>query len=114
MFCIMLCRICSCGSVVRVLHLISERLPVLIQAVCFAQAAYARQPFLNLRKPNPLLPVVVVACLRETTPTFNMQPGLGLQCTKVERSSRRLDERSFANLQSLQPGHRLGSHLIII
>ncbi len=39
--------------------------------------------FLNLRKPNPLLPVVVVACLRETTPTFNLQPALELQCTKA-------------------------------
>jgi hypothetical protein len=37
MFRVMICRICqcSCGSVVRVLHLISERLPVLIQVVCF-------------------------------------------------------------------------------
>ncbi len=40
----------------------------------FARVAYARQSFLNLRKPNPLLPVVVVACLRETTPTFDLQP----------------------------------------
>jgi hypothetical protein len=31
----------------------------------------------------------------------------GLHCTKVERSQRALCERSFANLQSLQPGHSL-------
>ena len=29
---------------------------------------------------------------------------LALQCTKVERSSRALDERSFANLEALQAG----------
>ena len=83
MFRIMLCRICSCGSVVRVLHLISERLPVQIQAVCFALVAYARQPFLNLRKPNPLLPVVVVACLRETTPTVEIQSWTGTTVYKA-------------------------------
>ena len=33
--------------------------------------------------------------------------------TKVERSYQRaLYERSFANLQSLPPNHRLGSHVI--
>jgi hypothetical protein len=61
----------------------------------FALVAYARQPLfkLNLRKPNPpalfLVPVVVarVACrLRvrepETTPTFDLQPALGLQSIK--------------------------------
>ncbi len=35
MFHIIICRICSRGSVVRALRLISKRLPVLIQAVCF-------------------------------------------------------------------------------
>ncbi len=35
MFCTMICRICSRGSVVRALRLTSERLPVLIQVVCF-------------------------------------------------------------------------------
>ena len=42
-------------------------------------------PFLNLRKPNPLLPVDMVACLRETTPSFAWIPRTALQHTKVER-----------------------------
>ncbi len=39
---------------------------------------------------------------------------LTLQCTKLERSPRALGERSFAKLQSLQTGHWLASHVIIL
>ncbi len=49
----------------------------------FALVAYARQPFLNLRKPNPLLPVVVMACLRETTPTVDIQSWTGTTVYKA-------------------------------
>ena len=83
MFHIMLCQIRGYGSVVRSLRLISERLPVLTQEVCFSLVAYARQPFLNLRKPNPLLPDVVVACIRETTPTVEIQSCTGTTVYKA-------------------------------
>ncbi len=57
-------------------------------------------------------------CFEHSEATWRLLPSLfseaqktstipGLQCTKVERLQRALCERSFANLQSLQPGHSL-------
>jgi hypothetical protein len=66
---------------VRVLRLISVRLPVQIQLVCFCPSGVSAPALLNLRKPNQLLPVTMVACLLETTPSFAGLQGLfaGLQ-----------------------------------
>jgi hypothetical protein len=65
MFRMMISHIGSHGSVVRALLLTSERLPVLIQVVRFCPSDISAPTLLNLRKPNQLLPVAVVACLRE-------------------------------------------------
>ncbi len=64
------CQICILGSVVRALRFISERLPVLIQTVCFAHVAKARQHFLNLRNPNHLFLRAIIDCLREAKSFF--------------------------------------------
>ena len=48
-------RISSCGSVVRALRLISVRLPIQVQPVCFCPSGVSAPALLNLRKPNPLL-----------------------------------------------------------
>ena len=55
MFRIMLCRICSCGSVVRALRLISERLPVLIQAVCFCPSGLCAPTLFKSSETKPAL-----------------------------------------------------------
>ncbi len=55
MFHIMLCRICSCGSVVRALCLISERLPVLIQAVCFCPSGLCAPTLFKSSETKPAL-----------------------------------------------------------
>ncbi len=61
---ILTCQICVLGSVVRALRSESisdsERLPILIQTVCFCSCqvvAKARQHFLNLRNPKHLFQV---------------------------------------------------------
>ena len=55
MFRIMLCRICSCGSLVRALCLISERLPVLIQAVCFCPSGLCAPNHFKSSETKPTL-----------------------------------------------------------
>ena len=51
----MICRICSCGSVVRALCLISERLPVLIQAVCFCPSGLCAPTLFKSSETKPAL-----------------------------------------------------------
>jgi len=55
MFRIMLCRIWSCGSVVRALRLISERLPVLIQAVRFCPSGLCAPTLFKSSETKPAL-----------------------------------------------------------
>ncbi len=69
MFHIMLCRICSRGSVVRVLRFISERLPVLIQAVCFCPSGLCAPTLFKPSETKPILtspsanPLTIMALL---------------------------------------------------
>ena len=51
----MLCRICSRGSVVLALRLISERLPVLIQAVCFCPSGLCAPTLFKSSETKPAL-----------------------------------------------------------
>ena len=55
MFRIISCRICSRGSVVRALRLISERLPVLIQAVCFCPSGLCAPTLFKSSETKPAL-----------------------------------------------------------
>ena len=55
MFRIMLCRICNHGSVVRALRLISERLPVLTQAVCFCPSGLCARILFKSSETKPAL-----------------------------------------------------------
>ncbi len=55
MFRIMSCQICSHGSVVRALWLISERLPVLIQTVCFCPKGLCAPTLFKSSETKPAL-----------------------------------------------------------
>ena len=55
MFRITICQICSCGSVVRALRFISERLPVLIQAVCFCHSGLSAPTLFKSSETKPAL-----------------------------------------------------------
>ncbi len=84
---ILICQIHILGSVIRALRFVSERLPVLIQMVCFALVAKARQHFLNLRNPNHPFPRAIIDCLREA------KSFLQIEC--VNKSSFAKDDTTF-------------------
>ncbi len=58
-------QICILGSVVRALLFTSERLPVLIQTVCFCSSGKGASIPLNLLNPNHHFPSAIIDCLRE-------------------------------------------------
>ena len=51
----MICQICSRGSVVRALRFVSERLPVLIQAVCFCPSGLCAPTLYKSSETKPAL-----------------------------------------------------------
>ena len=105
---------CKCSSAVKCIFSDALARVRYLNSFSFAGMAFARVIVLNIRKPNGVCCPVPGSLFSEALET---RPELCLQCTKPYNpkwSNCRDDERSFANLQSLQPGHRLGSHVIII
>ena len=114
MFHIMICRICRCGSVVRALRLISERLPVLIQAVCFCPSGLCAPTLFKSSETKPALTrrrgglpprdnsYFRFAACTEPTVYKSLTGILSTRCPLIFQSP------------TLQTGHRLGSHVIII
>ncbi len=64
---ILTCQICILGSVVRALRLVSEKLPVLIQTVCFCSSGKGAPILFKSLEPNlkHLVPSAIIDCLRE-------------------------------------------------
>jgi hypothetical protein len=55
LFQLFVCQICSLGSVVRAVRYITERLPVLIQAVCFCPRGESARTLFKSSESNPTL-----------------------------------------------------------
>jgi hypothetical protein len=97
----------SFGSVVKALRLTSERLPVPIQTVLFCPSgASALNLFISseAKLAKACLSSRHVSLPPRGKPLLLLKLVFRLLLSKVERSSRYLGERSFANLGDLQAG----------
>ena len=106
----MLSQIGSHGSVVKALRFISERLPVLTQAACFCPSGVSAPTLFKSSETKPALTSRRGGCLREDNSYFCWDQFWGKDLTGILSTRCPLIFQS----PSLQSGHRLGSHVIIL
>ena len=98
----MLSQICSRGSVVRALRFVSERLRVLIQTARFCPSGVSALNLFISSEAKACLSSRHVGLPPRGKNLLLLKLVFKLLHSKVERSSRRLHERSLANLPPFQ------------